>query len=250
MNFTLSKSNLNFKVYRVPSRPTAPGAENDIAIISSVPMSNWIMSPEKPSGIPRTDGDVWIQYSTSGDTRNILKQNALMIATISAWQYVDGSWVDREAVSCQGGVWVDLVTYLFNNGNQCVDITGGWTSDGYSYGSYTTVPATIGDTMIVSATLTGGSNRACVVGTVNKVDLTNIDILRICVDSFNVNGEVYISASKNVYNDRIASADIAETGIVDIKVHELNGSYYIAVVASSSSSFTNRSMEVSKVGVK
>lgn len=106
MNFTLKKSDLNFKVYTVPSKPTTAGAENDIAIISSVPMSNWIMSPEKPSGAPRSNGDVWIQYSTKGSTRNILKQNSMMIAMITAWQYVDGAWVSREAVSCHGGEWV------------------------------------------------------------------------------------------------------------------------------------------------
>jgi len=107
MNFALKKSDLNFKVYTVEAKPTAPGAENDIAIISSVPMTNWIMSPEKPSGIPWNDGDVWIQYSTKSNTRNILKQNALMIAMISAWQYVDGAWASVEAVSCQGGEWRD-----------------------------------------------------------------------------------------------------------------------------------------------
>lgn len=128
MNFTLKKSDLNFKVYTVPSKPTTPGAENDIAIISSVPMTNWIMSPEKPSGIPRNDGDVWIQYSTSGNAFNALKQNALMIATISAWQYVDGAWVDRDAVSCQGGEWVDWVTDLFLLSSEGThnDVTGGW----------------------------------------------------------------------------------------------------------------------------
>lgn len=116
MNFTLKKSDLNFKVYVAPTKPTAPGAENDIAIISSVPMSNWIMSPEKPSGIPRNDGDLWIQYSVTGNTKNILKQNAFMIFTISAWQYVDGAWVYRKAVSYQGGEWVEWITYLYNKG--------------------------------------------------------------------------------------------------------------------------------------
>lgn len=126
MNFALKKSDLNFKVYTVASKPTAPGAENDIAIISSVPMTNWMMSPERPSGMPRNDGDVWIQYSTQGNTKNILKQNALMISTISAWQHVDGAWVDREAVSYQGGKWVDWFRYLYKAGNEYTDITGGW----------------------------------------------------------------------------------------------------------------------------
>ena len=91
-------------MYTVASKPTSPGANNDIAVITSVPMPNWIMSPGDPSGIPRSEGDVWIQYSVTGDTFNILKNNSMMIATIKAWQYVNGVWADVEAVSCRNGM--------------------------------------------------------------------------------------------------------------------------------------------------
>lgn len=117
MDFKLKKSELGFKVYTVDTKPTAPGANNDIAVITSVPMANWIMSPDKPSGIPRSEGDVWIQYSVKGKTTfNALKNNSMIIATISAWQYVDGVWVDVEAVSCQNGEWVSWITYYFRSG--------------------------------------------------------------------------------------------------------------------------------------
>lgn len=114
MSFKLKKSNLNFNVYAVETKPTAAGTENDIAIITSVPMPNWIMSPDKPSGIPRSDGDVWIQYSVSGDTFNALKKNSMMIATIAAWQYVDGAWDSVEAASYQDGAWKDWIIVLWN----------------------------------------------------------------------------------------------------------------------------------------
>lgn len=172
MKFTLKKSDLNLRVYTTPSKPTAAGAENDIAIISSVPMGNWLMSPEKPSGMPRNDGDVWIQYSTDGNTFNALKQNALMIATISAWQYVDGAWVDREAVSCQGGKWAEWISYFYKEGNQYTDITGGWTSDGLTWGSSAIGYKAIfnGDSIGLnsSTSATGG------VATKNNISLRNI----------------------------------------------------------------------------
>lgn len=150
MNFSIKKSNLNFKVYTVPSKPTTPGAENDIAIISSVPMTNWIMAPEKPSGIPRTDGDVWIQYSVEGDILfNALKQNALMIATISAWQYVDGEWVEVTAVSCQNGDWVDWIDWskcllLGSKNSDKWETTGGLTITPQSDGIVLNVGKTYG----------------------------------------------------------------------------------------------------------
>lgn len=123
MSFKFTKSNLNFDVYTVAIKPTTPGENNDIAIITSVPMPNWIMSPDKPSGRPRSDGDVWIQYSVSGDTFNALKNNSMMIATIKAWQYVDGAWAEVEAVSCQDGEWVAWIVYLYNNGTLSSPLT-------------------------------------------------------------------------------------------------------------------------------
>jgi len=129
MRFKLTKNMLNFNVYNVPKFPTGAGTENDIAIITSTPMSNWILSPDKPYGIPRSDGDVWLQYSVSGNTFNALKQNTMLIAIISAWQYVNGAWANVEAAHYQGGEWVEWESayYLFNSGDECEDITGGWT---------------------------------------------------------------------------------------------------------------------------
>ena len=118
MDFKLKKSDLNFKVYTSETEPTTPGIENDIVIITSVPMSNWILSTDKPSGTPRTDGDVCIRYSVTGNTFNALKNDSMMIATISAYQFVDGAWVDVTAKSCQNGEWVDLMKriYIFEEG--------------------------------------------------------------------------------------------------------------------------------------
>ena len=70
-------------------------------------MKNWMISPDAPSGTPRTDGDVWIRYSVDGNTFNALKNGIMMVATISASQYVDGAWVDKEAKSYHDGEWVD-----------------------------------------------------------------------------------------------------------------------------------------------
>lgn len=177
MNFTLKKSDLNFKVYTVPTKPTAPGVENDIAIISSVPMKNWVMSPDNPYGIPRNDGDVWIKYSTKGDTFNALKQNTLMITAISAWQYVGGAWVDQEAVSCQGGAWVDWVRYLylFNDGDN-IDITGGWNN---SAGTIT-----VGSTIYFSAA--GSNNTVYYASTNNKIDIGEFSKINIVASDVDV----------------------------------------------------------------
>lgn len=229
MNFTLKKSDLNFEVYTVPSKPTAPGAENDIAIISSVPMSNWLMSPEKPSGIPRTDGDVWIQYSTKGDTKNILKQNALMIATISAWQYVDGAWVSREAVSCQGGEWVE---WNINVLTSTVDNTGGWVW--YNSGSDST--AVKNSDGSYSLTRPTSSASGFLFRTKNSFDLSGVKTLEFQIlahggSSDNVVGVV--QEATHGASHVISGKSITSTGTFRIDVSALSGQHAIAANLSN-----------------
>lgn len=117
MDFKLNKSNLNFRVYTAASLPET-GQENDICIVSDVPMKNWILSPDTPKGAPRNDGDVWIRYAVTGKTFNALKNGAMVIATISAMQYIDGAWVDKDVLSYQNGAWVGWIEniVLFDNG--------------------------------------------------------------------------------------------------------------------------------------
>lgn len=234
MNFVLKKSDLNFKVYTVPSKPTAPGAANDIAIISSVPMTNWLMSPEKPFGIPRNDGDVWIQYSTTkGDIKNILKQNAMMIATISAWQYVDGAWVDVTAVSCQGGEWVDWVVYLYKNGNEYTNITGGWTYK--SAGGMSCQFAKDG----IVFTQTATSNQHASAYPVNKIDLTNvnrivINITEVQPTTSNADFSIFVHPTEpealfggNFWFEHFIRSRVV--GEVSLDVSAYSGKYYVGV---------------------
>lgn len=171
MDFKLKKSELNFRVYTAPSLP-ATGTENDICIISEVPMTNWVMSPDKPSGIPRSDGDVWIQYSVTGNVFNVLKNNAMLIATISAWQYVNGAWVGAPAYSHQNSEWVDWITtyYLFKSGEgELVPLT----LTKQTNGTFTKT----NDAITVGYTSTGAS--AVYISTTDKIDLTGFKTLHV-----------------------------------------------------------------------
>lgn len=129
MDFKLAKNNLNFKVYTAAEVP-ATGTENDICIISETPMKNWVLSPEAPSGAPRADGDMWIQYAVTGKTFDALKQNALMIATLYAWQYVSGTWTEKNFKVYRNGAWLSLITFIFNAGNVYL---GNFTVDSSGY---------------------------------------------------------------------------------------------------------------------
>ena len=243
MNFTLKKSDLNFKVYTVAAKPTTPGAENDIAIISSVPMTNWIMSPEKPSGIPRNDGDVWIQYSVTGNTFNALKNNAMMISTISAWQYTDGAWVDREAVSCQGGAWVDWIPkgWLYYKGNEIIHTTGGWKQTKW-------VSSTLGNVTknSKSIVLDGSNNTNAFLVTEEKIDLTNYTTINLnaltCVANSSY-GQVDFFVVDTNENPKDANKIFihsmpAGAGVKTAQLEGVSGQYYVAISAGSWASGT------------
>ena len=112
MNFKLTKGSLNFKVYTSPTIP-ASGAENDIVIISSTPMENWILSSDSPTGEPRNNGDVWVQYSVSGNVFDIMNQHDFMLAITRIYQYISGIWMSVDASRYVGGVW-DVVSSAFS----------------------------------------------------------------------------------------------------------------------------------------
>jgi hypothetical protein len=128
MEFEIDRSDLKFNVRTMPSLPTSStaGVENDIAVITSVPMENWILSPDQPTGIPRTDGDVWITYSVEGDTINILNGNTMAIVVLMAYQYVNDEWARIDGRIYKNGAWEDMITEvaIFENGAINADIFG------------------------------------------------------------------------------------------------------------------------------
>lgn len=171
MNFKLTKSSLNFKVYTSPTIPSS-GTENDIVIISTTPMENWILSSDIPVGEPRNRGDVWIQYSVSGNVFDIMNQHDFMLSITKIYQYVGRTWVSVNARRYVGGVW-DVVSSAFSatinitypaNSTCVVTNSNGQTvaSDTNATSSEKTWTATVGatGTYTVTATATDGSGKS------------------------------------------------------------------------------------------
>lgn len=242
MDFALKKSNLNFRVYTSETMPTEPGQENDIVIISSTSMKNWIMSPNDPSGAPRTTGDVWIKYNVKDDLFNALKQSSLMISTISAWQYVGDAWREVTAKSCRNGKWVDWWHgELYVNGNQYESATGGWK-----------VVNGAGETATLAANCitfakTGNDDRSASAYTQNSIDVTkhselvvsgkiitasstsSKDAIVLGLTSTNTGSEPtsWLSTFKHTLNT-VGTFEYA------LKIKSVEGSYYVALYAHAS----------------
>lgn len=127
-------ASLNFfvKAYETTEDMLAETPKNNtIGVVTSVDIASWIFSSVEPEA--SVNGAVW--FKTGIDSLvafNALKKNGVNVYPRAAYQSIDGVWVRLEAMSFQDGQWVKWITYtyLYDTGDECTDITGGWTAAG------------------------------------------------------------------------------------------------------------------------
>lgn len=171
---------LNFKVKAYASADLLPAyaAENTIAVITETPISGYVFSgtdPEAPE-----EGTVWIRTMSdqSSFEFNALKKNAIVISTISAKQYINGSWAGVVIKLYQSGQWIGTQLTLFDGGNTAKlwekDTTlrlGATTAQYWNRGN-----VSIGETIVL--TNSNLTDIACA-STVNKYNLRSYTEIRI-----------------------------------------------------------------------
>jgi len=124
---------LNFSVVGNP-RPEAAG-ENTIWVDTDEPITGWVFSPAEPDPAA---GMMWFQTGVSGSVVfNALKVNDITLYLLSAKQYIEGAWVQKEAMIYRGG-WVEWVRWLYNEGVSFPDFTGILTTKLIKYSSSVT----------------------------------------------------------------------------------------------------------------
>lgn len=170
---------LNFSVKAYSSKFALPSVEkeNTIAVITDAEITSWMFSatvPEYPS-----EGMVWISTGTSSVVEfNALKKNVLQVYPTSAMQYYDGAFHDVFAYCYQDGSWVqfsEVITslYLYKEGDECTDITGGWNgtkgSNYLSFGGTTSSSGTVTSVSTKSAFSCDGYTQMVV-----DFELTNV----------------------------------------------------------------------------
>lgn len=159
---------LNFTVIAYPSEVELNTATADgytIGVVTTNPIKGWCFTVEQPENM--AEGEIWFSTGISSNVAfNALKENAIMVYPISAKQMVSGTLVDVTAKSWQDGAWVDWFpgTYLFNKGDQCTAVTGGWTTvSGYDPGVIS------GGTMKVEGLQTFSTSKAISKGNNTKL---------------------------------------------------------------------------------
>lgn len=227
-------ASLNFKVVPGLTQPGA-AAENTIWV-KTERLTGWYFAATQPENMQ--EGEVWFPTGTESAVEfNALKKNGIQVYPLSAKQLTGGVLVDVEAMSYQGGEWNGWITYLYNAGDECESITGGWSADGYSYNNGATVKA--GTLGISSMTLDRSADDSIhVLGTSDMIDLTNKNTLYIEVTEvtkITAWPNVTVSRTKTNWADDgyfILQHSLTATGVIATDISSIS-SGYISVVCNA-----------------
>jgi hypothetical protein len=104
---------------------TATPDENTIGVVTTNPITEWYFSTTKPENV--AEGAVWFKVGdASRSAFNALKQKTIMVYPLRAEQYISGAWSVKTAKIYQNEAWTDWMIWLYKNGDEYTDITGGW----------------------------------------------------------------------------------------------------------------------------
>lgn len=226
-------SPLNFKIVAYATEEELAAAqpkENTIGVVTTTPINGWSFNATEPTEL--MEGMVWFTTGTSSSVAfNAFKKNDIQVYPISAKQYVSGVWVDKTAKSYQNGEWVEWAVYLYNEGDRCVDITGGWEAKAnMKLNGGTNKPANV---TFNSTNITTKLGSVCIANTVNKINVTPYSTLNFYVDvQANTISDVYgiIANYGDIYKDCAACLINSEqTGLqtISIDISNVEGEYYV-----------------------
>lgn len=242
LNMSGGGAALNFRVVGGTTVPENP-MENTIWINTATKITSWIFSAEAPSSAE--EGMVWISVGSSSSIAfSATKKNPIMVYPISAKQYISNAWTDVKAKSYRSNAWVDWFDgILFNKGNQCESVTGGWVeANGNPINSSS-------GTMTTQAWQTSSfSSGLC---TAKQIDISGYTKLCVNVTDFAKNG--FIGLSKTLTNNpqtidgKSAFAYVSATGIATLDISEFAPGKYHIVIAAGASNGTVYTVATDKV---
>lgn len=167
---------LNFVVVGGTTEPEKP-TDNMIWVKTDAEITSWVFSATEPK--EPLEGMVWISTGTSSTAAfNALQKNVIQVYPISAKQHSSGGWVDKEANIRKNGNWTEWMAYLYNAGDTCDLLTGGWANFGTTNQFYTNALEVTGVKAMALNTDTNSSQNWSYASTLQKIDLTPYKTLR------------------------------------------------------------------------
>ena len=112
------------------SAPPSPN-KNTLWVNTDTTIDQWSFSSTDPDYLG-TNG-VWIKTGTGSPIEfNVLDDEKYRVYVypigVKRWDVSTNSWIDLQAKFWNGTEWADLIYYLFNAGDECSGLTGGWES--------------------------------------------------------------------------------------------------------------------------
>lgn len=230
-------SDLNFKVVGGTSGPASP-VENTIWVVTDAAISRWDFRAEGNPSWAEPEGTVFITSSTDpvnihfNAIKNATKGIRIFLQLLGCIQYSAGAWRKREAYIYQGGVWKqfsNVALYLYNNGDQCTNVSGGWKvlADGSGSIESTCLRVKVGSDWS-GAQISNNSS----------VNMTNYSKLNVEVANYNrecylgindtaPNNYAWNSESFNNQANCEAITTITANGTVSLDISSMSGSFYV-----------------------
>ena len=236
-------SSLNYEVVGGASAPSSP-SENTIWVNTSTDITSHIFSATEPQ--TPVDGMVWISVGASSPVAfSATEENPVMVYPISAKQYVNGAWVNKEAKTYQGGKWVDWYTFIFQSGVGAVMQMQFWKYTSASTGAMNDTTSTNIDVNGITFDKETTSYGVQSAFTVETVDLTDVDTLYckarhiknigdglslfVVASLPNNKGETYQHAAASV---SISQTDDLQTYALDVR--NFTGRYHVGIGGNGS----------------
>lgn len=223
---------LNFRVVGGETQPN-DRKENDIWVITPVKIPAYYLQSDQPAEM--AEGEVWISTGTASSVAfNATKKNAIMIYPIAAKQMVGGALVDVKAQSYQNGKWVDWAVFMFKDGKDITDVTGGWAGYAATPLQYAVAPnVEIADGQLHIYYTGMGIGGSGIGATKKMVDLSNANTLHFVVDSISdfINAKVGVWTISNTVATLVrGNDDVTTAGAIMVDVKDLSGSYYVGAM--------------------
>lgn len=195
-------SGLSIRVLGGTNQPANP-KEGMIWVKTSAVKPDYILSENQP-GNPAS-GLAWIKLGSDGVTLPVDKKGTLAITLAGCSVWSGSAWDNVDAWVYTGGKWVQFsstVVYLYNKGDLCTDITGGWKAAAWplNSGEHGRAPTVDYKDTYVNVSINGGGNNYCgIFEPINKIDLTGVKTILFKLNSVSSTSTQYTLVTVGVF---------------------------------------------------
>ena len=224
---------LNFQIIGGTVQPET-AAENTLWLSTDTAINGWTLSASAPENPP--EGMVWIPTrNTTGSGFNVLKNDTIIIVPAMGRQYIGGAWVNKDTRLYRNGAWEEVglaELYLFEVGDPCEDVTGGWTQSLLEgYGNNVTMDAQNASGLLIQAS--ADTSYGSIVHTAERIDLTDRKTIEATVNIVKYFYDLHM-AVYDILGTSEAKIAISESGTVSLDISGLiPGSYYVGFYAAN-----------------